>query len=506
MHSTQRRSKFYTDFPLCSDRASDLGIPVKLTIPSILRVAFCGVLFFAVAACEQSADDSLSRRQLQLVQEENARLVALVARIDPDNARTTALENGKSTDQNVAVLSAANERLRGIYRSDEQRRSAEKNLVVRTGIERAVEEIRGLKFKKPVQYEVLDRKDIRAALRKRMDAVFSPEEFEEYARAQARIGLLPEKFALREKLIALLGEQVAAFYDQHEHRLYMYSDATLENSMNRVILSHELMHAMQDQHFTLSKLPLTEKHNDDSAVAASALIEGEATLLMGDYAVQNPSAGMVLENLGAMFMQNTAELATAPRYLSETLIFPYQQGIKFASYGMDSGGWEAISRAFANPPRSTSQILHPEKYWGVREDPLRVEWADLKFEGKPAQVDNVVGELGVRILFTNWHDAAVAAKASEGWRGDRYLSFASGDCLVWKTIWASNADAIEFFAAEEALLRQRYKAQSPVSVERRWESNRPRALRLVRNDRAEVLLVDAPDSAKALALEEQFGR
>ena len=85
------------------------------------------------------------------------------------------------------------------------------------------------------------------------------------------------------------------------------------------------------------------------------------------------------------------------------------------------------------------------------------------------------------------------------------MSFESGDSLVWKTRWASQADAVEFFQAEKDLLARRYKAEAPVSVERRWESNRPRALRLVMNGRAEVLLVDAVTSEKAGSLEKQFG-
>src|SRR5690606_10616846 len=159
---------------------------------------------------------------------------------------------------------------------------------------------------------VLGRADIKGALTKRLNAVYSDEEFAEQANALSRLGLLPENYPLKDKLIALLGEQVAAFYDQHEHRLYMYDDALLESPMNQMILAHELMHAMQDQHHSLKALPLEEKRNDDRAIAAAALIEGEATLVMSDFMMRNPTAGMVLDNLTMMFVQNTAELAKAP--------------------------------------------------------------------------------------------------------------------------------------------------------------------------------------------------
>jgi hypothetical protein len=468
--------------------------------PALAFAAICGLL---LTACEKKTD-ALSERRLQLLAEENVRLAAEVAKIDPDAARQAALSGEKSAD-GITRLTEANERLREIYRKAEHERAAAFNITRRGEIERAVEEIRGLKFKHPVEYSVLGRKDIKSALTKRMNAVFSDDEFAEQANALFRLGLLPEKYPLKERLIALLGEQVAAFYDQHEHRLYMYDDATLENSMNQMILAHELMHAMQDQHVSLKTLPLEEKRNDDRAIGAGSLIEGEATLLMSDFMMRNPSGRMVLDNLTAMFVQNMDELAKAPRMLRESLIFPYQEGLNFCLAGFQRRGWGAMDEAYKRPPRSSTQVLHPEKFYGKAEEPTEITWADTKFQSKPAQWDNVLGELGIRILFADWHNQEVANVAAAGWRGDRYLSFESADSLVWKTAWANQGDAAEFFQAEKDLLARRYKAQSPVSVSRRWESNRPRALRLVMNDRAEVLLIDAASTETAAALEAQFG-
>jgi hypothetical protein len=470
----------------------------------LLRVLAPLAALCLVVACERS--DPLAARRLQLLVEENARLVMLVEKTEPAKATPTVVEPGEPAEENIKRLEEANERLRSIYRSKEKADAVAFNLSKRSEIERVVEEIRGLKFKQPVDYDVLGRTDIKAALTKRLSAVFSEEEFEEQANALARLGLMPEKFPLREKLISLLGEQVAAFFDQHEHKLYMYDDATLENSMNQMILAHELMHAMQDQHFSLKKLPLEEKRNDDRAVGAASLVEGEATLVMMDYLMRNPSARMILDNVGAMFVQNMDELVKAPRILRESLIFPYQDGLAFCIYGYERRGWEALTTAYANPPASTSQILHPEKYWRDREDPIAVTWPEVKFRGKLAQWDNVLGELGVRILFSDWHAPEVATKAAAGWRGDRYLSFESGDSLVWKSLWASPDEAREFFDAEKDLLGRRYKVDSPAGVERRWEVNSPRALRLSMNESNEVILIDAASAETAAALEAQFGK
>jgi hypothetical protein len=469
---------------------------------AIVLLLVCCVL---AGGCERKGD-ALADRRLQLLAEENARLVAAVAKSHAAEAKPTTAAPGRSAAENIELLTAANERLRALYRGAEREEANAFNLAKRAEIERVVEEIRGLKFKQPVDYSVLGRKDIKGALTKRLNAVFSDEEFEQQANAMFRLGLLPEKYPLKDRLIALLGEQVAAFYDQHEHKLYMYDDATLENAMNQMILAHELMHAMQDQHVSLKTLPLEEKRNDDRAIAAGSLIEGEATLVMSDYMMRNPSGRMVLDNLSAMFIQNMEELAKAPRILRESLIFPYQDGLTFCLAGFQRRGWPAVSEAYQRPPSSTTQILHPEKYYRMREDPIAIEWPDVRFQGKTPHWDNVLGELGTRILFADWHNQEVARNAAGGWRGDRYLSFENGEAFVWKTVWANQGDAAEFFQAEKDLLARRYKAQSPVSVSRRWESNRPRALRLVMNDRAEVLLIDAASTGTAAELEKQFGQ
>jgi hypothetical protein len=310
--------------------------------------------------------------------------------------------------------------------------------------------------------------------------------------AMAAIGLLPAGYPLREKYIDLLGEQVAAFYDQHAHKLFMYEDASLDNAQNRVVLAHELTHALQDQHFGLKKLPLEIKNNDDRAAAASALVEGDATLVMSEFMLKNMSKQMFKDSMIASFTQNMKQLETAPRFLREMLVFPYLRGQEFCASLLGRGGYEEISKAYANPPSSTAQILHPEKYLAnPREEPIAIEWAELKAKGEAPVGDNTVGEMGIRILFTEWLDAPTAEKAAAGWRGDRYLYFVGGDAILWKTVWASAADATEFFEAEKKLLEKRHQLTNPRSAEHSYEADEPRAVRIVQTDANEVIVIDA---------------
>lgn len=321
------------------------------------------------------------------------------------------------------------------------------------------------------------------------------------ADAMAAIGLLPAHYPLREKYIDLLSEQVAAFYDQHQHKLFMYEDATLENAQNRVVLAHELTHALQDQHFGLNRMPLEIKNNDDRAEAASALVEGDATLVMSEFMIKNMSKQMFKDSMLASFTQNMKQLESAPRYLREMLVFPYLRGQEFCAALFGQGGYEAVSKAYAHPPGSTSQILHPEKYMSnPPEEPISIEWPELKVKGQTPTADNVVGEMGTRVLFTEWVDAMTGEHAATGWRGDRYLYYADGEALVWKTVWASAKDATEFFEAEKQLLQKRYQPASARSAERSYEVDAPRTLRLHQTDANEVVLVDTPHAEWAEAL------
>ena len=469
------------------------------------RFRACGaallLALLALLACGCEKKDPLAERKFQLLLEENTRLAQAVAALAPGKPAQAAQDKIFSPAA-VAALNTENERLREILAKHDRENALAANKAQREPIEKQVTAIRGLEFKEPVNYQVLSRKQIKETMAGKLAEVFSEKEFREMADAMAAIGLLPAKYALREKYIDLLSEQVAAFYDQHQHKLFMYEDATLENAQNRVVLAHELTHTLQDQHFGLKRMPLEIKNNDDQATAASALVEGDATLVMSEFMLKNMSKQMFKDSMLASFTQNMKQLETAPRYLREMLVFPYLRGQEFCAALFGQGGYEAVSKAYAHPPSSTSQILHPQKYMSnPPEEPIAIEWPELNVKGHLPTADNTVGEMGVRVLFAEWLDATTGERAAAGWRGDRSLYFADGEALVWKTIWATAQDATEFFDAEKKLLEKRFQPASPISVERKFEADAPRTLRLRQTDANEVILIDTPhaDWAEALA-------
>ena len=467
-------------------------------LPGASLLALLAV-FLAGAGCERQAP--VEERKFKLLVEENARLVDAVAALDPALAGAKS-GGGSFSAQAAQRLAADNDRLRAVLAARASAQAHASNQTVREEIERQVVAIRGLEFKTPVDYQVLNRREIKQTMAGKLAEVFSEKEFKDMTEAMAAVGLLPPGYPLREKYINLLGEQVAAFYDQHAHKLYMYEDASLDNAQNRVVLAHELTHALQDQHFGLKRLPLEIKDNDDRAAAASALVEGDATLVMSEYMLRNMSKQMLKDSVVSSFTQNMKQLETAPRFLREMLVFPYLRGQEFCAMLFGAGGYEAVSRAYAQPPASTAQILHPQKFQASpREEPVVIAWPETRVKNEKPIADNCVGEMGMRVLFTEWLDAATAERAAAGWRGDRYLYFAGGRALVWKTVWADEHEAAEFFEAEKQLLEKRHTPSSPRATARSYEADAPRFLRLRQTDAHEVILIDAASADWAQALD-----
>ena len=365
----------------------------------------------------------------------------------------------------AALLASENDGLHAALEAADRRVSDEQNVVRRGRIEGDVAAIRQLSFKRPVVYESLDRAGIRQVVAGKLSEQYSDQEIQNISTGYSAFGLLPPDFPLKQTYINLLGEQIAAFYDQHQHKLFMFQDANLENAQNRVILAHELTHALQDQNFGLLNLALEIKDNDDRAAAASALIEGDATLVMSQYMVKDLTWRTLTDTVSFSATQSMEEIRKAPHYLREMLVFPYIKGQQFCGAVFERGGFAALSAVYANPPVSTAQILHPEKYFAeTREDPIAVKFGDTTFRGSKPVVDNVLGEIGTRILFAQASDADFAEETAAGWRGDRYLAFDGGKELVWRTVWRSPEAAMAAVNAFRRAFQQRFEGPQPTGV------------------------------------------
>jgi hypothetical protein len=274
----------------------------------------------------------------------------------------------------------------------------------------------------------------------------------------AAIGLVPDGTDLMAAMISLYGEQVGAFYVPEERALYTFKDQSWTSGVDKMLLSHELTHALQDQNFDLTKFPLNVKDNDDLALATSALMEGDATVLMTRYYAENADPAHMVGDITAMLGQNTAKLREAPPFLRSMLLFPYVQGQQFAMALFSAGGADALNDAFRHPPVSTQQILHPETFLYNRHNPetltlSRIDSKDWRLIG-----NNVLGEFGVRCLLEQGLGLFDAQQIAQGWNGDRYNVYVRGTngptALVWITAWDNEQHAAAFEDAYKGLVQK----------------------------------------------------
>ena len=348
-----------------------------------------------------------------------------------------------------------------------------------------VAKIRGLELKHTVKKGIKDKAGLRSTLIKKVREELSDAQLEAESNVFKRLGLIPQDLDYKKMLIDVLTEQVAGFYDPDQKELYVMTGVPLE--LQKPAMAHELFHAIQDQHFNLTELqgPFTPTENADFSMARSALIEGDATVLMYDYSLNSPPGTSVAENplvmkmLGGFGFEELAEmekmigtpegatslsdsaLSSSPLVFRESLIFPYFSGMQFVVALKSGRTWEEFNEVYKNPPVSTEQILHPDKYFSG--DVPRLLAFDASLPGYEINFDSTWGEFQWSIYFrTHKLSKDVSAIAAAGWDGDRVIGMSDGKntVVVAATLWDSEADASDFFEK----LQQVYNSQSDLGL------------------------------------------
>src|SRR5215218_4938309 len=185
-------------------------------------------------------------------------------------------------------------------------------------------EIRELSIMKAVKSGAQSRSEIERMIMKNLDSETTPAEMHAAEVLLRVFGLAPKDFAYRSFLIKLLTEQVAGYYDPKAQQFYLADWIELEGQ--KPVMAHELTHALQDQHFNLKRFENWPKGDSDAELAAHALIEGDATLVMGHYVGRNPARILALMKSMGSSQSGTEQIERAPRALRESLLFPYEEG------------------------------------------------------------------------------------------------------------------------------------------------------------------------------------
>lgn len=368
----------------------------------------------------------------------------------------------------------------------------------------AVAKLRGLGFKRSVAAEVLTPAQLRQRVMSQIEEDNPKGELDATTKVLRTLGLLRANDDLFRILRDVQGEQVGGYYDPEDKTMVVGGDTKSPTPLQRVLLAHEYTHALTDQYFDLGRAQkLFKEERDDEALAFLSLIEGDATLLMGEYARQALTDGEKNE-LGVEAGRITTEkLDAAPRVVRASLLFPYEEGVRFVRALFERGGNGEIDRAYRDPPSSTEQIIHPERYFSRRDDPTAVVLPDLSRHlgtGWKTLDDGGAGELDIRIILDQFLPETEANDAAAGWDGGRYVATESGEDVVVAilTAWDSRGQAEEATEAFERWLPERYgdrgsEERIPVADGRAWESPSGAAETVRAGDR--VLVILGPDIA-----------
>lgn len=371
-------------------------------------------------------------------------------------------------------------------------------------IERQVEQLRGLQATRPVVPRLIDEAGLRAYVASSL-AETPPARLDASDALLRALGLLPDGASLGELFGDLFTTQIAGFYDPETKALNVVTRQGGLGPVEKVTFAHEFTHALQDQHFptfradefegAASGIIRAPDGQSDRSLATLALVEGDPTLVMTLWAQQHLQPSELAELLAASSDPQTAKvLAAMPAILRDTLLFPYTAGLGFVLGRQLAGGWAAVDRLYANPPTSTEQVLHPEKY-GVDEPVTVTLPAGLARglgEGWALVQEDTLGELQLR----SWLQAAgsspgaagsspgaagsspgagptsstTAQAAAAGWGGDRIALFRAPNgawALVLRTAWDTAADADEFARAAPGRLSSTTIAPNVIRVDAR---------------------------------------
>lgn len=328
-----------------------------------------------------------------------------------------------------------------------------------------VSQITGLKQITPLKKTLRSRDEIRAYVIREMNDEKNPAERYGEAKSAEAFGLIPKGFNLDNFMVDLLTEQIAGLYDPKAREFYVADWIPLDDQ--RMVMAHELTHALQDQHFQIETWVKAARPNDDAELAREAVLEGSAMAAMVDYLLKG--TGQKVEDLPAIDpsafagdLSKTPQLQAAPQFLKDALIFPYFGGLKFSAAILKPGGWNGLSAVFAKPPLSTQQIMHPALY-KLEKAPAQITIPSIEKLLGPdwTKIDeNVMGEFGWKEILKQFLGEQRAALPATAWEGDHYVLYEqkqSKRLLLVAIVRLDSEDhAVRFFDVYAEALQKKY--------------------------------------------------
>jgi hypothetical protein len=355
-------------------------------------------------------------------------------------------------------------------------------------------EITGLPIKAPLKKQIVSRPEIKRYLTDNLKEEYKPAEIHQQEAMLRAFGLVSSEFDLEKFFITFYTEQAAGVYDPR--RKTMLIADWVPPQMQKMVLAHELTHALEDQSFDLQQFEHAVREDDDSTSARQAVVEGHATAAMLQEMIK-PASLANLPALGPLMnmaiqqpMTQFPAYSSAPFFFRYSALFPYSEGVAFMQTGLAQGGWKRLNELFVKPPTATKEIFEPELFFGsgtpstggpVIIEPGRSEDSSsqaalpkIALPSPPPAITgsglrqvshNVMGQLGYYCVLGQLISEEEAKKLAPDWIADRYLIYEKGSThqllLVARTRWSSAETALAFFRDYHSILEKKFTELAP---------------------------------------------
>lgn len=306
-----------------------------------------------------------------------------------------------------------------------------------------VEAQRGLEFIEEVDVSVIGDDEFEELLLEDFEEDVG--DLEILQRLLAALGLLEPGADVVDGMVDLLGAGVLGFYDTEQERLVVRG--TELTPLVRMTLVHELVHALDDQWFELYRPEYVDR-DDEISFGFVSVVEGSAQVVEQAWMDSLSSDEMQELMTEQAQMVMGMDLDGVPWVLVELIAAPYEAGLAFAQELISVGGWELIDEAFEEPPTTSSQVLHPDRYLSDME---AVEVEPPPAEGEVFD-EGAFGEMSLRLVLESAVSPSDATTAASGWRGDAMVAWEDDegtDCVRVDTETSNPVDRDQLASALE---------------------------------------------------------
>ena len=329
-----------------------------------------------------------------------------------------------------------------------------------------ISKARGFKVNRPIAKVFVKRKEIETRALRMIDALYPPGELDSETKLLFKLGLIPQEYDHAEFFRKAVSLSTISLYDPQTKILYIAD--SLEDEQEEAILSSlvpNLAVAFQDQHFGVSYEQTRVEGNQDASVARWAVLSGDALAAVFNYRLGSTAYSRVEVRDIRRFFRFLIEEQMAddtPQAVMEMGLFEGVAGFSFMQFYLKWNGWENAARLYSDLPRSTEQIMHPERYVGLRDDPTEVKEQappDVLSSSWKRVYSNTLGEFMLYLHLKEFISEQQAKWGAQGWDGDRVELFENPDgklTLVLRSVWDSEKEANQFFKAYANLINQRY--------------------------------------------------